>query len=131
MQQTVESSRWLRPLYLAAGLLFAGLGVIGLFLPLIPTTGPLLLAAFFFGRSSARLHGWLTNHPRFGRFIADFEAGRGVPRSTKIVGAAMMAGAFAYSAVAVVSHPAARGAVAAVGLGAIAFLLRLPTAPRE
>jgi uncharacterized membrane protein YbaN (DUF454 family) len=133
MPQTTETSvpRWLRPLYVAAGVLFLGLGVVGLFLPLIPTTGPLLLAAFFFGRGSERLHRWLTTHPRFGKLIADFEAGRGIPRTTKIVAVVMMAAAFGYSTVTVADHLAVRALIAAVGVGAILFVLRLPTAPTE
>jgi uncharacterized membrane protein YbaN (DUF454 family) len=132
MQQAPESAppRWLRPFYLVAGAFFLGLGAIGLFLPLIPTTGPLLLAAFFFGRSSTRLHRWLTTHPRFGRLIADFETGKGLPLSTKVIAVVMMAAAFSYSIFAVVSHPALQALVAVVGVGAIAFVLRLPTAPR-
>jgi uncharacterized membrane protein YbaN (DUF454 family) len=120
----------MRPIYLIAGLLALGLGVIGVFLPLIPTTGPLLLAAFFFGRSSDRLHHWLTNHPRFGRMISDFEEGRGISRATKIVAVVMMVAAFAFSTIVVLSHPLARGVVAAIGVGAIIFVLTLPTAPR-
>jgi uncharacterized membrane protein YbaN (DUF454 family) len=115
---------------MAAGVFFLGLGALGLFLPLIPTTGPLLLAAFFFGRSSTRLHRWLITHPRFGKLIADFETGKGLPRSTKVIAVVMMTAAFTYSVIAVVSHPALRALLAAVGVGAVAFVLRLPTAPR-
>jgi uncharacterized membrane protein YbaN (DUF454 family) len=70
-------------------------------------------------------------HRRFGRFIADFEAGRGIPLRGKIFAVAAMAAAFTYSIVVVLSHPAARFAVAAVGVWAIAYVVRLPTADRR
>ena len=122
--------RTLRAIYLVLGLAFTGIGIAGVFLPLIPTTGPLILAAFCFGRSSERLHHWLTTHPRFGRFISDFEQGRGIPLRTKIVAVTAMTAAFTYTAVWALPHPVARVIVAAIGVWAIWYVLRLPTAVR-
>lgn len=48
-------------------------GMIGVVLPLIPTVPFLLLAAFFFARSSERLHNWLLSHPTFGPSIVDWQ----------------------------------------------------------
>lgn len=126
-----RTARWAKPLYLLLGLLFLGIGVVGVFLPLIPTTGPLLVAAYGFARSSDRLHDWLVNHPRFGRFIADFQAGRGIPLKTKIVAISAMSLAFGYSIVWVVGNPIAKAAVAAVGVWAMWYVLHLPTAQPE
>ena len=133
MQHAVDATTdmpagWLRPVYLLLGVLSLGVAFVGLFLPLIPTTGPVLLAAFFFARSSRRIHGWLIGHPRFGRTIEDFQAGRGIPRRAKVVAVTMMTAAFVYSTVWAVSHPAARIAVALVGVAAIGYVLRLPDA---
>jgi hypothetical protein len=121
---------WLRPIYLLLGVVSLAVAFVGLFLPLIPTTGPVLLAAFFFARSSRRIHGWLVGHPRFGRTIEDFQAGRGIPRRAKVVAVTMMTAAFTYSTVWAVSHPAARLLVALVGVLAIGYVLRLPDADR-
>lgn len=121
----------MRPVYLLLGVLSLAVAFIGVFLPLIPTTGPVLLAAFFFARSSRRIHGWLIGHPRFGRTIEDFQAGRGIPRRAKVVAVTMMTAAFVYSTVWTVSHPAARIAVALVGVAAIGYVLRLPDADRR
>lgn len=121
---------WLRPLLLAAGFLCLAIGVIGVFLPLIPTTGPLLLAAYFFGRSSHRFHSWLHGHPRFGRLIRDFQAGRGIPLRTKVVAVVAMTASFTYTTVWGLGHPAARIAVAVVGVLAVAYVIRLPTLRR-
>lgn len=73
----------LRPLLIAAGTLALGLGVLGMFLPVLPTTPFLLLAALCFARSSERMHRWLVTHPRLGRYVAGFLYGGGVPRSAK------------------------------------------------
>jgi uncharacterized membrane protein YbaN (DUF454 family) len=136
VQHAVDSTTdmpggWLRPVYLLLGVVSLAIAFIGVFLPLIPTTGPVLLAAFFFARSSRRIHGWLIGHPRFGRMIEDFQAGRGIPRRAKVVAVTMMTAAFTYSTVWAVSHPAARVAVALVGVLAIGYVLRLPDADRS
>ncbi len=123
--------RWLRPIYFVLGVAFLGIGIVGVFLPLIPTTGPLLLSAFLLARSSDRLHSWLINHKRFGRFISDFESGRGIPMRTKVVAVTAMSLAFTYTIGWVLPHPVARGVVAAIWVWAAWFVLHFPTAPRS
>lgn len=59
----------MRVVNLLLGLFFLGLGIVGIFLPVIPTTGPLLLALWFFARSSRRLHDWLVNHRVLGKYV--------------------------------------------------------------
>lgn len=63
----------LRPFYLTAGLVMLALGIIGAFLPLMPTTIFLIMATWFFARSSPRLENWLLNHRRFGPVIRDWQ----------------------------------------------------------
>ncbi|MCB2224787.1 MAG: YbaN family protein, partial [Actinobacteria bacterium] len=97
-------------------------------LPLVPTTGPLLLAAFFFARSSDRFHTWLITHPRFGPLIEGYRSGRGIPRWAKVWALTAMTFAFGTSAAFVATHWAARVIVLAVAVGAIGFVARLPVA---
>ena len=73
----------MRPLLAIFGLASLALGIIGIFLPVLPTTPFLLLAAFFFARSSERLHSWLVGHPKLGVYISGFLYGGGVPRKAK------------------------------------------------
>jgi hypothetical protein len=74
----------IRALFIAAGLGFVGLGVAGIFLPLLPTTPFLLLAAACFARGSSRLHRWLLSQPRLGPVIHDWQAHRAISRSAKL-----------------------------------------------
>ena len=60
-----------------------GLGTVGLFLPLLPTTSFMLVAAFAFARSSPRLHNWLINHKIFGKLITDWRTHRAISTKAK------------------------------------------------
>jgi len=83
--------------YNVAGVLAVLLGILGIFLPLLPTTPFLLLASACFARGSVRLHRWLLSHPTFGKYIANFEAGHGIPLKGKIVATVMLWGSMAWS----------------------------------
>ena len=80
----------LRLLYLLLGLLFTGLGLVGAFLPLLPTVPFLLLAVWCFARSSQKLHTWLYTHPRWGPPIRDWDKYGVVPIRAKILSCSMM-----------------------------------------
>lgn len=72
-----------RILLIVAGVLSLVLGVIGAFVPLLPTVPLVLLAAYCFGRSSERLHQWLIHHRYFGPILDNFQAGKGIPKRVK------------------------------------------------
>jgi len=74
-----------RVLYTALGLFFVGLAILGVLLPILPTTPFLLLASFFFVRSSPRLNRWLLRSRVFGPFLRDWQKHRGVRPRVKIV----------------------------------------------
>jgi uncharacterized membrane protein YbaN (DUF454 family) len=75
----------LRGVYLAVGLLFVALGFVGAFLPVLPTTPFLILAAGCFARSSRRLESWLLDHPRFGPTLRDWRERGAIPRKAKMM----------------------------------------------
>jgi hypothetical protein len=72
-----------RRLYLAAGLASVALGLVGAFVPLLPTVPLLILAAFCFARSSPRLEAQLLNHPRYGHHLVAWRNNGVVSRRAK------------------------------------------------
>jgi uncharacterized membrane protein YbaN (DUF454 family) len=85
-------------LYLALGWLCVALGVIGAFLPLMPTTVFLLAAAWAFSRSSERWHRWLREHARFGESVRAWEEHHAMPRRAKRIAFAALAASYALTA---------------------------------
>lgn len=71
-------------LYMVAGFLLVGLAAVGLFLPLLPTTPLLLLAAACFVRSSEKCHRWLMEHKVFGSIIRSWQEKHCIPRKAKV-----------------------------------------------
>lgn len=69
---------------IVAGSICLCLGIIGIILPLLPTTPFLLLSAYCYGKSSERLHSWLLNNRIFGEYIKQFKNGQGVPLRVRI-----------------------------------------------
>jgi len=80
-----------RVLWLLAGLASLVLGIIGIFVPLLPTTPFVLLAAFCFSRGSTRCERWLLEHRVFGPMVRDWRATRAVPLRAKQLATVMMA----------------------------------------
>jgi len=72
--------RWI---LIAAGTIFVGLGILGIFLPILPTTPFLLLAAACYARSSKKCYNWLMNNKWFGVYIKNYREGKGVPLKVK------------------------------------------------
>ncbi len=87
-----------RALYIVAGLFFVGLAVLGAFLPVLPTTPFLLLASYFFVRSSTRLNNWLLRSRLFGGFLRDWQKHRAVRPRVKVVALVVLALAVTASA---------------------------------
>eukprot|EP01034_Spumella_vulgaris_P034174 gene34174-42136_t len=87
----------MKPLLIALGCIFLALAVLGVFLPLLPTTPFLLLASACFARSSERMHTWLRNHGALGRYLTDFEDGRGIPLRGKVLALGLMWPSMVYS----------------------------------
>lgn len=87
----------LRLLWAGLGLLALALGLLGVVLPLLPTTPFMLLAAWCFARSSERLHRWLLEHRSFGPMIIDWRDHRAIGKRAKLAAVLAMAAAFGIS----------------------------------
>lgn len=88
--------RTVRVIYFIAGWTCLVLGAIGVFLPVLPTTPFVLLAAWCFSKSSRRLHSWLLNHKTFGPYISAWEQHRVIPLRAKIMATSMIVLVVAY-----------------------------------
>lgn len=86
------------------GVVSLGLGILGIFLPLLPTTPLLLLAAWCFVRSSPRLYDWLLNHPHLGEYIRNFREHHAIPLRVKIVSVTLVWLTLGYCIMAVVNE---------------------------
>ena len=79
-----------RQLFLCGGLCSLALGIVGAFLPVLPTTPFILLAGYCFSRSSPRWHQWISASPWFGPILSDWETRHGVRRSVKALAALLV-----------------------------------------
>ena len=73
-----------KKIYIAVGFLALGLGIVGAFLPVMPTVPFLLVALFCFERSSKKYHDMILNNKYFGKVLRDYYEGRGLTTSVKI-----------------------------------------------
>lgn len=118
----------LRSFWLMAGLLVLGLGLLGVVLPVLPTTPFLLLAAACFAKSSPRLHRWLLGHPVFGPPIRNWVENSAITRPAKRLAVGTMATVFALSLVLGLSWKILLAQAVLMGAGA-AFILARPDGP--
>ena len=91
------SHRLIRWVWISGGTFFVGLGIIGIFLPLLPTTPFLLLAAACYARGSKRFYNWLLNNRWFGNYIKNYREGKGIPLKTKILSISLLWATIGYS----------------------------------
>jgi hypothetical protein len=80
----MEDNNLKKYIFIILGSLFLILGIIGIFLPVLPTTPFLLLTSFFYLKSSKKLHNWLINHKVFGEYIYNYITYKGVKKKDKI-----------------------------------------------
>lgn len=118
-------SRIVRGIYFVLGLVCLGFVYLSL-LPGIPTFDFVILAAFFFARSSDRFHGWLVNHRVFGRMIAAYRGG-GLTRRTKLVATLGIVGSLTFSGLILIDNTVVRVLLILVGGYALWFVHSRPT----
>lgn len=113
--------------YMALGCFFVGLGALGAVLPVLPATPFLLLATYFFARSSPRLYRWLLRSPLFGPFLRDWHQHHGVRPRVKVTAVVLLLAVAAASIIwGNLSWPMLVLLLAAVAVG-LWVVLHLPT----
>jgi uncharacterized protein len=130
--QAKNKQKILRALLLVGGTISLSLGAIGIFLPILPTTPFLLLAAACYMRSSTRMHKWLLNNRWFGEYIRNYQEGKGIPLKTKIVSIIILWVAILYSTLIVVDEIlVAQVILLAIAFGVSIHLVRLPNFKKQ
>lgn len=117
-------------LLIALGSISLGLGAVGVAVPVLPTTPFLLIALFFYLRSSRRLYDWLIHHRLFGTYLYNYVTYRAVPRQTKI-GALIFLWAGLVTSIILVDALFVRLILLAVGIVVSIHILSLKTITKE
>jgi uncharacterized membrane protein YbaN (DUF454 family) len=128
----LKKQRIVRVLLMVAGTICLTLGAIGVFLPILPATPFLLLAAACYMRSSERLHKWLISNRWFGEYIKNYQEGRGIPVRTKVIALSTLWIAIGYSTFFVVDEFLfAQIALLLIAIGVTVHLVRLPNFKKQ
>lgn len=122
---------WKRVLYVFLGLIFVGFGYLGVILPGVPATPFLMIASYFFVRSSPRLHRWLHKSPVFGRLLKDWEMHGGIRRPVKIFAVCLATTAVSCSIIFSSLPDWAKCCIVGLALIGITTILLLPTVRDE
>ena len=119
-----------KKIYICVGLLALGLGMIGVFLPVMPTVPFLLVALFCFERSSKKYHDMILNNKYFGKVLRDYYEGRGLTTSVKIKAILFLTCGMGFSFYKV-QHLYLRIMLAVIWLGVTIHIILLKTKPKE
>lgn len=123
---TLVNNSALRFLLLAMGWLWVGIAFVGAFLPGIPFTGPIILAAYFFSKSSERFDQWLLNSKVFGPIVRDWREGNGFTVGAKITAVVAIMISFGTTTLYFLTNGYVRAIMWAIAAGVIIFILTRP-----
>jgi uncharacterized membrane protein YbaN (DUF454 family) len=123
----VHRSRVVRVLFGIAGTVALVLGIVGLFMPLLPTTPFILLAAACYARASVRFYNALLNNPTFGPLVGEWRRHRSIPYRTKMFAIVLMSVTLAASTILFVKNPYVQAALAVLGIALAVWLYRIPS----
>lgn len=122
---------FVRVAFAALGTLFLLTGIVGIFVPVLPTTPFLLLATACYARSSHRFYNWLMNHPAFGTLIVEWRTYRSIPWRVKLVAVITMTLTFGSSILFFIRDGWLQLALAAFGVTMVTWLYHIPSRDRK
>lgn len=114
-------------LFIILGSISLFLGILGIFLPLLPTTPFLILTAYLYAKSSQRLYNWLISNKYFGKYIDRYRKGLGVPKKTKILAISTLWLTIITSSIFFIHHLLLRIVLVLIATVVTYHLLSLPT----
>ena len=120
----------LRITLIITGTFLVGVGLLGIFLPLLPTTPFLLLAAALYARSSVRFYNWLLSNRWFGRYIRLYREERRIPLKASIASISLLWLTIMLSIIFAVDSLLVRVVLAVIAMGVTAHILSVSTARR-
>lgn len=127
----MEYQRWRKWTLVTAGVVSTGLGLVGIVLPLLPTTPFLLLAAACFVRSSSRLYNWLISHKWFGPHIRNYREHKAIAMNVKLWTIALLWGTISYTAFGIIKSRSVQIVLLVIALGVTAHVLSMKTLTKE
>ncbi|GEN88949.1 YbaN family protein [Oceanobacillus sp. FSL W8-0428] len=116
-----------KAILVSCGSLSLGLGIIGIILPLLPTTPFLLLSAACYAKSSERLYNWLLENKYFGSYIKNYRAGKGIPLKVKITAVSVLWLSLSFTIFFVIPLVAVKLLLAVIGSYFTWFILKQKT----
>lgn len=119
----------MRRLHLALGYASLALGIVGIVLPVLPTTPFIILAAWCFARSNPALAAWLYDHPRFGKLLTTWRDQRAIPPRAKVYALLSLAVSYAIT-VWLTSSPVVPYILAAI-MGSVGLYIATRPTPRK
>jgi uncharacterized protein len=128
---TVVKNRALRLVLAGLGWLFVGIAFIGVFVPVLPTTGPIILAAFLFSKSSDRFDDWLVTNRFFGSIVRDWREGRGFTVRAKVIAVFAILASFGITTLFVLHGFWIRAAFWVLAAGIATYVVTRPTKRAE
>lgn len=126
-EMKLHSSPVIRGLLWTVGTISLILGIVGIFLPVLPTTPFLILTAYLYAKSSERFYNWLMNHRRLGPYVRQWVEHRCLTLRTKLLALALLTAAIASSNVFFVDWFWAHLAMALTGILVGVYVLSFPT----
>ena len=114
-------------LYYVIGFISVFLGVLGIFLPVLPTTPFLLLAAAMFFRSSPQAYQWLIDHPQLGPYIKNFREEKSIPLRIKIIAVSTLWLTFFYGIIFIIGDLWVKVLMMALGTSITIYILSFKT----
>ncbi|MCK4477791.1 YbaN family protein [Candidatus Bathyarchaeota archaeon] len=130
-RDATTSSKLKKGFYIVAGTIFLGLGAIGIFIPILPTTPFLLLSAACYYKGSERLHRWMLNNRWFGSYIKNYKEGKGISLRNKAFIIALLWSTIIYSIIFVVNILIIQMALLIIAFSVSLHILKIPTMTRE